>query len=66
VTLGQAIQNSVVAAEGQRNTIKECIAFTCPMLQMGGGKNNTHEFLVIVEHTLQKLLHFPKLLVRIQ
>ena len=34
VTLGQSIQNSVVAAEGQMNMNKECIAFTCPMLQM--------------------------------
>ena len=65
-TLGQAIQKSVVAAEGQMNMIKECIAFTCPMLQMGGGKKNTHDILVIVEHILQKLLHFPKLLVRVQ
>ena len=50
VTLGQAIRNSVVAAEAQMNVIKECIAFICPMLQMGGGKKNTHDFLVIVEH----------------
>jgi len=50
VTLGHAIQNYVVAAEGQMYAIKECIALICPMLQMGGGKTNTHDFLVIIEH----------------
>jgi len=41
---------SFFAPEGQMNVTKECIAFICPMLQMGGGEKNTHDVLVIVEH----------------
>jgi hypothetical protein len=68
VTTGHAIQNSVFAAEGQMNAIKECIAF-CPMLQKDGGQKNTLDFLVIVEHMWNPLCTnffiFPKILVRI-
>jgi hypothetical protein len=30
--------------------IEECISFISPKLQMGGGEENTHGPLVIVEH----------------
>jgi hypothetical protein len=58
--MGHAIHILVFAPEGQMNVIKECIALICPMLQMGGGEKNTHDFLVMVEHvesTLQKVFN---------
>ena len=33
-----------------QNAIKECTALISPMLQMGGGKMNTHHSLIRVEH----------------
>jgi hypothetical protein len=49
--------------------MEECIAFISPMLQMGGGEENTHGSSVIVEHVWNPLctnFSFLKQLVRIR
>jgi hypothetical protein len=57
VTFGHAIQHSFVSAEGQMNASMTCQplkyirgmnAFVSPVLQIGGGKKNTHGCLVII------------------
>jgi len=57
VTFGHAIQHSFVSAEGQMNASMTCQplkynrglnAFMSAMLQIQGGKKNTHGCLVII------------------
>ena len=59
VAFYNAIQHSVVSAEGQMMhpllvssyiAIEKRIAFISPILQMGGGKKNMHGSWLIIEH----------------